>query len=1270
MISWTEPAPEADARYMRLSQTGAADIMGHKMRIKTKIWFRLLRLSLAVWATSLGKREHRAPLLSPLTPKYDPEKHAVYFHSLDAALSRRRPVLNLALTGSYGVGKSSILEELARRHKRRVIAISLSTLGLDDEVADASGTAATPTSKTNRIQKEIVKQLLYSQDPVRMPGSRYRRVTRFRFWRGLWRAVLSSVPVTVVFYLTGWTASLSKLVPLPADWAMLIHVIVGMAAVGLILGFHGMFHNRIQIEKITAGSATIALSAKTATYFDEYLDEIVYFFEVVRRDIVIFEDIDRFDDAHIFETLRALNSILNGAKQLKRRRIRFVYAIKDSIFDELGTRAAREELDGSDQLTGKAPTEDAAEAEVARANRTKFFDLVIPVVPFVTHRTARDLIVKTMKDVDDKISTELIDLTARHVADMRLIKNIRNEYAIFKHQILDKGSLELDRDKLFAMMLYKSTHLSDFEQIKLGKSNLDALYRDSRALVSTNVRALNERVRRAREKRAKLIVSSEKSEALGTALLKHIKISVFDMGGNHIRGFTRGQQQVSDAALRTSEFWEELARSDGKLTINYQHPNYGTRSMELTRTQISEALGEPINSQQWTAAQRAKLLVEINQASATSREFLPTASMSDLTARSEFKLELDGELLSFAEIAKLRLNSQLAEQLVAAGYIDRNFTLYTSTFHNVRISANATNFIMKHIEPNLPDAYFELTGKEVAAILREKGQGILRSRSMYNISFLDRLLESQPEAADEVVTRLKTYGDEEREFLIAYFAAGKNRQDLVQHLTQSWPKTLSVLLEDGQLDVEMGIQLVNAALLSLTDEISYVVNESITAYVNSNYEKLRVFTARDITPKQAKRVAALMAGAGLSLPRLSSLGPAMLTEIVANGCYEVSRENISTALGGEPRSLALDVINRANPSVYRKVLGDVTSYLSALLSDEHTVDSNDQFKSVIIDVFEASDIDLQDVVTRADPECRIVELADIPEETWPILAKKLRFPASFENVRDYVNKHGLDRDLALLLQDAGSISTSEGDLEEEKREIAISILSAKNELPSAAFRARLVVGLDLGHYISAASIPRESGDLYGLLIADDVVTDDVKSFDVIAKVDGSTLEFAISKSAGFAVFMTPAHVTPQVLEKIVNSEIVPIEVKDNLVDRFAEFTVGASRGALAALASYALERDKRLTLIDIARLASERLATAIVLPLLQPLLPSLTLDELNTVLTSIGGNYAHLAHANGRRPQIVNTPSDRALVDRLQELGVVSSVKSDGLILKVNMRKI
>ena len=65
--------------------------------------------------------------------------------------------------------------------------------------------------------------------------------------------------------------------------------------------------------------ATVSLKAESGSYFDKYLDEIVYYFEVSRRDIVVFEDLDRFDNVQIFETLRALNTLLNGSAQIRKQ---------------------------------------------------------------------------------------------------------------------------------------------------------------------------------------------------------------------------------------------------------------------------------------------------------------------------------------------------------------------------------------------------------------------------------------------------------------------------------------------------------------------------------------------------------------------------------------------------------------------------------------------------------------------------------------------------------------------------------------------------------------------------------------------------------------------------------------------------------------------------------------------------------------------------------------------------------------------------------------
>tara|TARA_R110002051_G_scaffold144694_2_gene217558 strand:+ start:35256 stop:35885 length:630 start_codon:yes stop_codon:yes gene_type:complete len=189
--------------------------------------------------------------------------------------------------------------------------------------------------RPNRIQQEIVKQLLYREYPCKTPGSRFRRIERFRWWRAVGISALLGFIVAVAFLMTGWTAQIASVFALYVDFGAWAHPVIWGVATLISLAVSWLFYGKLHIRQFSAGAATITLNDSSVSYFDQYLDEIVYIFEVSKRDVVIFEDIDRFNDSHIFETLRALNTLLNVSPQIKKP-IRFIYAIKDSIFDPIG----------------------------------------------------------------------------------------------------------------------------------------------------------------------------------------------------------------------------------------------------------------------------------------------------------------------------------------------------------------------------------------------------------------------------------------------------------------------------------------------------------------------------------------------------------------------------------------------------------------------------------------------------------------------------------------------------------------------------------------------------------------------------------------------------------------------------------------------------------------------------------------------------------------------------------------------------------------------
>lgn len=51
------------------------------------------------------------------------------------------------------------------------------------------------------------------------------------------------------------------------------------------------------------------------SYFDKYLNEVLYLFENVDKDVIVFEDIDRFNETRVFEHLREINNVANTNRE-------------------------------------------------------------------------------------------------------------------------------------------------------------------------------------------------------------------------------------------------------------------------------------------------------------------------------------------------------------------------------------------------------------------------------------------------------------------------------------------------------------------------------------------------------------------------------------------------------------------------------------------------------------------------------------------------------------------------------------------------------------------------------------------------------------------------------------------------------------------------------------------------------------------------------------------------------------------------------------------
>jgi hypothetical protein len=582
--------------------------------------------------------------LLPLTSEYVPEQHQVYAAHLDAALADQS-LRNIALTGRYGSGKSSVLDETTRRHGRRVLRVSLSNLGA----------AEGDESLTNRIEKEFVKQILHREPPRRVPQSRFRRISTRSFPASFLVTLVQVGVVAGVLWLLGRRVKVTTVPGTHAWWVEALPWAGLIVGVVLLFTWVRLATRDHVVSQFSAAGASVTLSKDHSTYFDEFLDEIVYFFARVKVDIVILEDLDRFNDPHIFQALRELNTVLNSSEQI-RRRIRFVYAIRDSVFDKLG----REDL-GAPGDTGWVDASSGADAEVLLANRTKFFDIVIPLVPFITHNNARDLLEGLLESEPETVSAELIDLVARRLPDMRLLTNIRNEYSVFAHRLITKneGVEDLSPDKLFAMVVYKNLHLRDFDQVLLGTGNLDRLDQARRDLVHAAVTSCEARIRDINNGLAAKAALQPRIETLRSRL-ERLAETVNRLGQHQLTLVSyriAGQDRSLDSAS-TLSFWEDLFATTEAWYLVFNRYSNVQHVGAMNRDDLEFVAGD-MDLGAWTdrathQLQRERTVLEGKLVK------LRHANFRDLLELSEFKLDRDGTKQTFAALVPKILDSPLA----------------------------------------------------------------------------------------------------------------------------------------------------------------------------------------------------------------------------------------------------------------------------------------------------------------------------------------------------------------------------------------------------------------------------------------------------------------------------------------------------------------------------------------------------------------------------------------------------------------------------------
>jgi len=371
-----------------------------------------------------------------------------YLEALQFAVSNKN-VINIALTGGYGTGKSTIINEFCQKNRGNEY-LHISLASFKDEKSDEK-----------LIETSIVQQILYYEKKLKIKESSYKRI---HFTKPLNK-------VGFLFLLVIWSYTFiflffeninSKIIIFSGEKTNIksIQIIFILGVIYILYKSYDKIKN-IKFSKLTPNSLEIVneKTDKDLSVFNRNIDEIIYFFEKTNTNIVIVEDIDRFSDdiaIKLYSKIRELSILIKQSKDVNQP-VKFIYSVKDELILE---------------------------------DKTKFFDIIIPVIPITDYSNSKNVFLLKLDNFFEKeeikndseqesksyLDKNFISEVSNYVYDMRTVINICNEFKLY-NEILIIDKPKIDKNKLFAIIFYKNIFPDDFAQIQKNESKLHRVFK-------------------------------------------------------------------------------------------------------------------------------------------------------------------------------------------------------------------------------------------------------------------------------------------------------------------------------------------------------------------------------------------------------------------------------------------------------------------------------------------------------------------------------------------------------------------------------------------------------------------------------------------------------------------------------------------------------------------------------------------------------------------------------------------------------------------------
>ena len=678
----------------------------------------------------------------------------VYEEAIDYVFNNP-DVKNVAISGAYSAGKSSVLASYKKRHNDlRFLHISLAHFKSPDQEDETE-------VKESVLEGKILNQLIHQIPSDKIPQTHFRVKKKISPVNIITKTLETIVLLTAIIYFMFFDSWKSYVSVLPDNWLksilelsahpyalMVDGIIVITLSAFLIYGLIKIQKNKNVFRKLNLQGNEIEIFEESDdSYFDKYLNEVLYLFENVDADVIVFEDMDRFNANKIFERLREVNTLANIQLQKENKEIlRFFYLLRDDIF--------------------------------ISKDRTKFFDYIVPVVPVVDSSNSYDQFISHFKKgrLFEKFNESFLQGLSLYIDDMRLLKNIYNEFVIYYNRL---NITELDCNKMLAIIAYKNLFPRDFADLQLNQGFIYTIFANKDSFVAEEIEKLDKQI-------------SEKSNEIDMAKNEHLStIKELDAAYEDKRPVQYGYRQ-------------DLSDTD--------KANYAKRKQAIENrlnNSIPKLENEKVVLEQKRISMQNRQLCEI-----ITRDNID--SIFSITSTNEI-----GTVTHFNEI-KSSEYFDLLKYLVRNGYIDETYADYMTYFYENSLSRIDKTFLRSITDKKAKEYTYKLKNpKLVVSRLRLVD---FDQEETLNFDLFTYLLQtSHIDYVKRLIEQLKS--TKNLKFIGAYFDTTIELSAYIKHLNMGWPEVFSTALSERLLTENQIRRYSIASLYYSNDDIIELVNK-------------------------------------------------------------------------------------------------------------------------------------------------------------------------------------------------------------------------------------------------------------------------------------------------------------------------------------------------------------------------------------------------------------------------------------------------------------